>query len=82
VTDVCSLLVEDRDDMVVKALSWALRELGKKHPAEVRGVLATHEKRLAARVTREVNNKLRTGLKTLRKMAPPDGLTTRPLRDL
>jgi hypothetical protein len=24
---VCTLLVDDRDDMVVKALSWALRSL-------------------------------------------------------
>jgi len=28
---VCEMLVNDRDDMVVKALSWALRELSKDH---------------------------------------------------
>ena len=28
---VCGLAVSDQDDMVVKALSWALRELAKKH---------------------------------------------------
>lgn len=29
---VCRMLVDDRDDMVVKALSWALRELAKRDP--------------------------------------------------
>jgi len=55
--------------MVVKALSWALREIAKKHPEQVRTFLATHKRTLAARVTREVNNKLRTGLKTPRNSA-------------
>lgn len=64
---ICTLLVSDRDDMVVKALSWALREAAKKHPAEVRAFLAEHKEALAARVTREVNNKLTTGLKSPRK---------------
>jgi 3-methyladenine DNA glycosylase AlkD len=66
VARVCALLVEDRDDMVVKALSWALRELAKKHPGPVKAFLAEHKDLLAARVTREVNNKLSTGLKTPR----------------
>jgi len=67
VTAVCALLASDRDDMVVKALSWALRELTKKHPEQARIFLATHASTLAPRVTREVKNKLRTGLKTPRK---------------
>ena len=29
---VCDLLRHDRDDMVIKALSWALRELAKREP--------------------------------------------------
>jgi len=66
VEQICSLLAADRDDMVVKALSWALREVAKKHPKEARTFLAEHKHTLAARVTREVNNKLRTGLKTPR----------------
>lgn len=61
---VCGMLVADRDDMVVKALSWALRELAKKHPEEVWRFLAERGELLAARVTREVKNKLRTGLKS------------------
>jgi hypothetical protein len=33
---ICRLAVDDRDDMVVKALSWALRELSKRDPGAVR----------------------------------------------
>lgn len=60
---VCRLLVDDPDDMVVKALSWALRELVVHDPEAVCGFLEEHEDRLAARVKREVRNKLTTGLK-------------------
>jgi 3-methyladenine DNA glycosylase AlkD len=69
VTRICALLKADRDDMVVKALSWALREVAKKHPDQAAAFLAAHKDVLAARVTREVNNKLRTGLKTPRSSA-------------
>jgi len=65
--EVCALAVSDRDDMVVKALSWALRELVKKHAREARRFLARHKGRLAARVTREVRNKIGTGLKNPRR---------------
>jgi len=60
---VCALLVDDHDDMVVKALSWALRELAKRDPKAVRAFLAEYKDRLAARVLREVRNKLTTGVK-------------------
>ncbi len=60
--EICDLLLDDRDDMVVKGLSWALRELALKRPAEVEAYLAANEPRLAARALREVRNKLRTGL--------------------
>ncbi len=63
---VCEALAADRDDMVVKALSWALRELGKRDPAAVLGFLARCGDRLAARVRREVTTKLTTGVKTRR----------------
>ena len=63
---ICEMLVSDRDDMVVKALSWALRELTKRDPTVVRGFLRTQQAVLAPRVIREVQNKLRTGLKTPR----------------
>jgi 3-methyladenine DNA glycosylase AlkD len=61
--EVCRLLVEDHDDMVVKAMSWALRALVVHDPGAVQEFLEGHEDILAARVKREVNNKLRTGLK-------------------
>jgi 3-methyladenine DNA glycosylase AlkD len=64
---VCRLLVDDDDDMVVKALSWALRKLVAHDPEVVRGFLAEHEDTLAARVKREVRNKLTTGLKNPRR---------------
>jgi 3-methyladenine DNA glycosylase AlkD len=53
----------DRDDMVVKAVSWALRELAKKEPKAVEAFVKKHNKQLAPRVLREVRNKLTTGLK-------------------
>ncbi|MCD4848629.1 MAG: DNA alkylation repair protein [Candidatus Aegiribacteria sp.] len=60
---ICGMLVTDYDDMVVKALSWALRELVVHDPAEVERFLYVHDDVLAARVKREVRNKLETGLK-------------------
>lgn len=61
--EVCRLLVRDRDDMVVKAMSWALRELSKRDSEPVRQFLDGHRDVVAARVIREVSNKLSTGLK-------------------
>ena len=61
---ICLLLVTDPDDMVVKALSWALREVAKRDSAAVRRFLDRHRGTIAARVMREVTNKLTTGLKT------------------
>jgi 3-methyladenine DNA glycosylase AlkD len=63
VVEVCTRLARDREDMVVKAQSWALRELSKKHPEQARRFIAKHRKVLAARVVREVGNKLATGRK-------------------
>ena len=64
---ICEMLTADRDDMVVKALSWALRELSKRDPKSVRSFLGKYEGLLAARVVREVKSKLKTGLKNPRK---------------
>jgi 3-methyladenine DNA glycosylase AlkD len=69
VIEICTLAVSDRDDMVVKALSWALRELAKKHPGEAGKFLTRHRDALAARVIREVQNKIATGLKNPRRQA-------------
>lgn len=66
---ICRLALDDRDPMVVKALSWALRELTKRSPAEVERFLDEHETRVPALVRREVRSKLRTGLKAPRRRA-------------
>jgi len=68
--EVCGLLAGDRDDMVVKAMSWALRELSKRDPKSVRQFLDKHHGLVAARVLREVSNKLSTGLKNPTRNAP------------
>ena len=64
---VCRLLVSDRDDMVVKAMSWALRALVAHDPGAVRAFLSEYEGALASRVQREVRHKLATGLKHPRR---------------
>jgi hypothetical protein len=64
---ICRMLARDRDDMVVKSLSWALRELSKRDRLSVELFLKEHEKILAARVNREVRQKLETGLKNPRR---------------
>jgi 3-methyladenine DNA glycosylase AlkD len=67
VVEICTLVAADPDDMVVKALSWALRELAKKHPDHAEAFLARHNPGLAPQVIREVRCKMKTGLKTPRK---------------
>ena len=64
---ICSLLIDDRDEMVVKAQSWALRALVARDPDAVRRFLAENESRLPALVRREVQAKLRTGRKNPKK---------------
>src|SRR6266704_2771857 len=66
---VCRILVSDRDDMVVKAMSWSLRELSRRDPDAVRAFLLEHKGMLARRVEREVNTRLTTGLKNPRRKA-------------
>ena len=63
----CRLLAGDPDDMVVKALSWALRALASHDPEAVRAFLEDQDDVLAARVKREVTSKLNTGLKNPRR---------------
>jgi hypothetical protein len=61
---VCRQLVTDRDDMVVKGVSWALREIVTHDRGAVRRFLAAHDSELAGRVKREVTSKLTTGRKS------------------
>jgi 3-methyladenine DNA glycosylase AlkD len=60
---VCERLVDDRDDMVVKAMSWALRDLVAHDRKAAEKFLHEYEARLHARVKREVRSKLTTGRK-------------------
>lgn len=60
---VCRLLERDREPMVVRALSWALRELAKRDPRAAREYISSRRNALPALVLREVSNKLKTGLK-------------------
>ncbi len=64
---ICRLLAADHQDMVVKALSWALRELVYFDRQAVESFLSEYDAILAGRVKREVGSKLRTGLKYKRK---------------
>ena len=66
---VCRMLVDDHEDMVVKAMSWALRALSVHDPDAVWAFLREHDDRLGARAKREVRNKLTTGLKNPKQKA-------------
>jgi len=63
---ICRMLASDHEDMVVKGLSWALRELVYFDRQAVEGFLLEFDGVLAGRVKREVGTKLRTGLKNKR----------------
>ncbi len=64
---VARLLVDDREDMVVKAMSWSLRSLVAWDRNAVEDFLRRYDERLAARVKRETRTKLVTGLKNKSK---------------
>jgi 3-methyladenine DNA glycosylase AlkD len=68
---VCRMLEADRDPMIVKALSWALRALSRSDPAAVRRFVAERGAALAPLVRREVRNKLETGVKNPGKRRAP-----------
>lgn len=60
---VCERVVDERQDMIQKALSWALRELSKRDRDAVVDFMELHEPRLARRVVKEVTHKLDFGTK-------------------
>lgn len=61
---VCQRLADDRDPMVAKALSWALRDVSPHDRHAVERFLDGHDDVLLPFVTREVRNKLETGRKS------------------
>lgn len=60
---ICELAVNDHEDMINKALSWALRELAKVDKEPVFEFLKQHKDVMHSRVLREVKNKLEKGTK-------------------
>lgn len=66
---ICQLLVDDRKDMIVKAMSWALRELSKSDRQAVEAFMEEYAERIHSRVKREVATKLLTGKKISRQNA-------------
>ncbi len=61
---VCEILAADREPMVAKALSWALRAAIEHDRGAVIRFLGAHVDDLASLVLREVRSKLETGRKT------------------
>ncbi len=74
---ICSRLAGDRDDMVEKALSWALRVLSDRDRGAVERFMEEHDPVLAARVRREVRRKLETGTKNRPRGASEAATRTR-----
>ncbi len=60
---VCKPLITDKEIMVQKAISWALRSLAPWDHGAVQAFLNEHSESVSALVRREVMNKLRTGKK-------------------
>ncbi len=57
-------LIDERDPMITKAVSWALRQMIKHQAAEVEAYVESRCDRMAALPRREVRNKLKTGRKS------------------
>lgn len=66
---ICRALAADRDDMVEKALSWALRFLSQRDKPAVAAFMEEMGESLPARVRREVRTKLTTGKKNVQVKA-------------
>lgn len=62
-------VAKERDPLIAKAVSWALRELSKTHRELVAQYVEQNCERLPAIAVREVRNKLRTGLKNPKRRA-------------
>ena len=60
---ICEKVMEDRNDMIVKALSWALRALATRKPVPVLEFIEIHKEKLHKKVLREVRNKIEKGTK-------------------
>jgi 3-methyladenine DNA glycosylase AlkD len=61
--EICELVVDDHEEMIIKALSWSLRELAKVEKEPVAEFINKYKDRLHKKVVREVSNKLELGTK-------------------
>lgn len=59
----CTMLKSDHEKMIIKAMSWALRELAKHDEKAVQDFLQKHQTELHKQVIREVEKKIQTGKK-------------------
>lgn len=60
---VCERVVDERQPLIWKALSWALRELAKRDPEAVWDFLEEYESRMSKQAVREITHKLEFGTK-------------------
>ncbi len=60
---VCERVVDERQPMIWKALSWALRELSKRDKEAVWDFLEKHEQKMSKQAVREITHKLEFGTK-------------------
>jgi len=58
---ICNLLLDDKADMVIKALSWAIRELAEVDRNSAKEYFKENYNKFAPRVKREVRAKLEPG---------------------
>ncbi len=61
--EVLALFKDSREKMIIKAVSWILREGSKSNPNKIRAFIDKYESDLHSSVLREVRNKLDKGLK-------------------
>lgn len=64
--EVISWFRDSREKMIVKAVSWALREASKSYPEKVRFFITHYSQNLHGSILREVRNKLNLGVKRAR----------------
>jgi 3-methyladenine DNA glycosylase AlkD len=60
---ICEKVINNREPLIVKALSWALRELSKSDKPAVEKFMEEYDSQMAGLVRREVYTKLETGRK-------------------
>jgi 3-methyladenine DNA glycosylase AlkD len=61
--EICTLAVDEKHPMVIKALSWALRQLVSVDKNKLEGFIEAYRDRLPKLVLREVDKKMTTGKK-------------------